>query len=70
MNDLNTINRLNNNAAAQAKAQQRGKYLVAEYAGLSAVNYTGFETEAEAKQVIETINAKGAGSTAKLFVNN
>lgn len=69
MQGLDQIVKQNNLAATQAIATHKGKYLVAEYAGLHAVNYTGFDTEEEANAAIATIEAKGPGITAKLFVN-
>ncbi len=69
MQGLDQIVKQNNIAATQAIATHKGKYLVAEYAGLHAVNYTGFDTEEEASAAVAQINAKGAGASAKLFVN-
>lgn len=69
MNGLDQIIKQNNIAAAQAISAHKGKYLVAEYAGLSAVGYTAFDTEEEANAAVSQIAAKGPGSTAKLFVN-
>lgn len=69
MQGLDQIVKQNNIAATQAIAAHKGKYLVAEYAGLHAVNYTGFDTEDEANAAVAQIEAKGPGITAKLFIN-
>lgn len=69
MNGLDQIIKQNNLAATQAISAHKGDYIVAEYAGLHAVNYTGFDTEEEANAAVAQINAKGPGVTAKLFVN-
>jgi len=69
MNGLEVIVKQNNKAAEEAIAGTTRKYLVAEYAGLHAIDYTAYDTEEEAKQAIAAIEAKGPGSQAKLFVN-
>ncbi len=70
MNGLEVIVKQNNKAAEEAiRTSGTNKYLVAEYAGLHAVDYSAYSTEEEANAAIAQINAKGPGVTAKLFVN-
>lgn len=69
MNGLDKIIKQNNNAAAEAIAKTKGKYLVAEYAGLNAIDYFSYDTEEEANAAVALIDAKGPTSTAKIFVN-
>lgn len=69
MNGLEVIVKQNNKAAAEAVAGTTRKYLVAEYAGLHAIDYSSYDTEEEAKQAIAAIEAKGPGSQGKLFTS-
>lgn len=69
MNGLEVIVKQNNKAAAEAIASTTRKYLVAEYAGLTAIDYSSYDSEEEAKQAIAAIEAKGPGSRAKLFTS-
>lgn len=69
MNDLNTISRLNAEAAERDIAPQlkAGKYVVAEYTGLHYVAHHVFDTEDAALEKQEAINGATNSSHAKLL---
>lgn len=66
MNDLNTISRLNSEAAARELAKApKGKYAVAEYAGLHFIKYHYADDFDAAVAIAAGINARGDSSRAK-----
>lgn len=66
MNDLNTISRLNSEAAKRELAKSpKGKYAVAEYTGLHFVKYHYADDFDTAVAIAAGINARGDSSHAK-----
>lgn len=79
MHDLNTINRLNAEAAqkhldavdwrqAIANFQRQGRYVLAKYAGLTLVSVETFDNAAEAQAAHEASNLKTDSSHSTLFL--
>ena len=72
MHDLNTINRINYEAFAADIIKQRaaGKHVVARYEGSRLVEFSTFDTRAEAERVIaekDTPESRNAGTKHQLF---
>lgn len=69
MQDLETINRLNAEAIERdiPRQQAKGKFVVAEYAGVHFVGYSTHTERSSAEHKLAQLNASGTSTHGKLF---